>query len=167
MWPARAARSRQRTGEPSLRAGTMVGGSPAPEPQPPAAGGIYSGALHRVCRIGPGTESESACPSRIEMAVPAGPHPSRHLISVRVPNYAKVLRGITCTFAHYTMTRLRLRAGYRWSPVRTLPVAPLWCDLRRFSRTVAVINLRRTSAAFVSGESEAGSRTLPVLSSCR
>ena len=23
------------------------------------------------------------------------------------------------------------RTGYRWSPVRTLPVAPLWCDLRR------------------------------------
>ena len=26
------------------------------------------------------------------------------------------------------------RAGYRWSPVRTLPVAPLWCDLVPNSR---------------------------------
>ena len=38
------------------------------------------------------------------------------------------------------------RTGYRWSPVRTLPVAPLWCDLGFCSRTVVVIKLRRTSA---------------------
>ena len=38
------------------------------------------------------------------------------------------------------------RAGYRWSPVRTVPVAPLWCDLGSWSRTVVVIKLRRTSA---------------------
>ena len=31
------------------------------------------------------------------------------------------------------------RTGYRWSPVRTLPVAPLWCDLGCRSRTVVVI----------------------------
>ena len=30
--------------------------------------------------------------------------------------------------------------------VRTLPVAPLWCDLGRCSQTVVVIKLRRTSA---------------------
>ena len=39
----------------------------------------------------------------------------------------------------------RHRSGYRWSPVRTLPAAPLWCDLGRCSRTVVVIKLRRTS----------------------
>ena len=38
------------------------------------------------------------------------------------------------------------RTGYRCSPVRTLPVAPLWCDLRRCSRTAVVIKLRRTPA---------------------
>ena len=38
------------------------------------------------------------------------------------------------------------RTGYRWSPVRTLSVAPLWCDLGCYSRTVVVIKLRRTSA---------------------
>ena len=38
------------------------------------------------------------------------------------------------------------RTGYRWSPVWTLPVAPLWCDLGRCSRTVVVIKLRQTSA---------------------
>ena len=38
------------------------------------------------------------------------------------------------------------KTGYRWSPVRTIPVAPLWCDLGRCSRTVVVIKLRRTSA---------------------
>ena len=40
----------------------------------------------------------------------------------------------------------RHRAGYRWSPVWTLPVAPLWCDLGLWSQTVVVIKLRRTSA---------------------
>ena len=39
------------------------------------------------------------------------------------------------------------RTGYRWSPVRTLPMGPLWCDLGRCSRTVVVIKLRRTSAS--------------------
>ena len=34
------------------------------------------------------------------------------------------------------------RTGSRWSPVRTLPVAPLWYS----SRTVVEIKLRRTSA---------------------
>ena len=38
------------------------------------------------------------------------------------------------------------RTGYRWSPVRTLPVAPSWCDLGRCPRRVVVIKLRRTSA---------------------
>ena len=38
------------------------------------------------------------------------------------------------------------KTGYRWSPVRTIPVAPLWCDLGRCSRTVVVIKLRRISA---------------------
>ena len=38
------------------------------------------------------------------------------------------------------------RAGYSWSPIRTLPVAPLWCDLGLWSRTVVAIKLRRTSA---------------------
>ena len=38
------------------------------------------------------------------------------------------------------------RTGYHWSPVRTLLVAPLWCDLGCCSRTVVVIKLRRTSA---------------------
>ena len=37
-------------------------------------------------------------------------------------------------------------SGYRWSPVRTLPVVPLWCELGRCSRTFVVIKLRRTSA---------------------
>ena len=37
------------------------------------------------------------------------------------------------------------RIGSRWSPVRSLPVAPLWCDLVFFP-TVVVIKLRRTSA---------------------
>ena len=40
------------------------------------------------------------------------------------------------------------RTGYRWFQVRTLPVAPLWCDLGRCSRTVVVIKLRRTSALY-------------------
>ena len=40
------------------------------------------------------------------------------------------------------------RAGYRWSPVRTLPVAPMWCDLGLWSRTVEVIKLRRGNEAF-------------------
>ena len=31
--------------------------------------------------------------------------------------------------------------GYRSSPVRTLPVAPWWCNLGRCSRTVAAIKL--------------------------
>ena len=31
--------------------------------------------------------------------------------------------------------------GYSWSPVRTLPVAPLWCDLGLWSRAVVVIKL--------------------------
>ena len=38
------------------------------------------------------------------------------------------------------------RTGYRWSPVRTRPVAPLWCDLGCCSRTVVVIKLQRTFA---------------------
>ena len=38
------------------------------------------------------------------------------------------------------------RTGYRWLPVRTLPMEPLWCDMGRCSRTVVVIKLRRTSA---------------------
>ena len=40
------------------------------------------------------------------------------------------------------------RTGHRWSPVRSLPVAPfkLWCDLGRCSRTVVVMKLRRISA---------------------
>ena len=38
------------------------------------------------------------------------------------------------------------RTGYSWSPFRILPVAALWCDLGRCSRTVVVIKLRRTSA---------------------
>ena len=42
----------------------------------------------------------------------------------------------------------RHRTGYRRSPVRTLPVAPLWCDLDFCSRTVVVIKLQRTSALF-------------------
>ena len=37
------------------------------------------------------------------------------------------------------------RTGYRWLPVRTLPVALLWCNLGCCSRTVMVIKLRRTS----------------------
>ena len=45
------------------------------------------------------------------------------------------------------------RTGYRWSPVRTLPVAPLWCDLGRCSQTVVVIKLRRTSAFWLSSQS--------------
>ena len=44
----------------------------------------------------------------------------------------------------------RTWTGYRWSPVRTLPVAPLWCDLGRCSRTVVVIKLRQTSAFWLS-----------------
>ena len=39
-----------------------------------------------------------------------------------------------------------LRTGNRWSPVRTLPVVPLWCDLGRCSLTVVVIKLLLTSA---------------------
>ena len=40
----------------------------------------------------------------------------------------------------------RWRAATRADPpVRTLPVAPLWCDLGRCSRTVVVIKLWRTS----------------------
>ena len=35
------------------------------------------------------------------------------------------------------------RTGYHWSPVRTLPVAPLWCDLC-CSQTQAPANLRLT-----------------------
>ena len=35
------------------------------------------------------------------------------------------------------------RTGYRWSPVRTLPVAPLWSDLGRCSQIVVVIKVRR------------------------
>ena len=38
------------------------------------------------------------------------------------------------------------RNGYRWSPLRTLPVAPLWCDLGRCSLTVVVMKLLQTSA---------------------
>ena len=38
------------------------------------------------------------------------------------------------------------RTGYLWSPVWTLPVAPLWCDLGHFSWTVVVITLRQISA---------------------
>ena len=38
------------------------------------------------------------------------------------------------------------RTGYSWSPVQILPVAPLWCDLGRCSRTVVVIKLRWNSA---------------------
>ena len=46
------------------------------------------------------------------------------------------------------------RTGYCWSPVRPLPVAPLWCELGSFSRTVVVIKLRRTSAfKFIHSES--------------
>ena len=37
------------------------------------------------------------------------------------------------------------RIEYRRSPVQTLPVAPLWCALGFYSRTVVVIKLRRTS----------------------
>ena len=33
------------------------------------------------------------------------------------------------------------RTGYCWLPVQTLPVAPLWCDLRNCSPTVVAINL--------------------------
>ena len=40
------------------------------------------------------------------------------------------------------------RTGYSWSPVRTLPVAPLQCDLGHCSRTVVVINLLRTCAFY-------------------
>ena len=39
----------------------------------------------------------------------------------------------------------RHRTGYRWSPVQTLPVARLRCDVGCCSRTVVVIKLRRTS----------------------
>ena len=38
------------------------------------------------------------------------------------------------------------RTRYSWSPVWTLQVAPLWCDLGRCSRTVMVIKLWWTSA---------------------
>ena len=38
------------------------------------------------------------------------------------------------------------KTGYRWSPARTIPVAPLWCDLGCCSRTVVVTKLRRISA---------------------
>ena len=41
------------------------------------------------------------------------------------------------------------RTGSRWSPVRTLLVAPLWGDLGS-SQTVVVIKLRRTSAYYAS-----------------
>ena len=39
------------------------------------------------------------------------------------------------------------RAGSRWSPARTLPVAPLWCDLGFFPNSrgnKAAANLRPT-----------------------
>ena len=61
------------------------------------------------------------------------------------------------------------RTGYRRSPVRTLPVAPLWCDLGRCSRTLVVLKLRRMSA-FTSSESEpkpAGGRSDPESASVR
>ena len=49
------------------------------------------------------------------------------------------------------------RAGYRWSPVRTLLVAPLWCDMGLWSRTVVVIKLRRTSVLKLERRRAAGS----------
>ena len=45
------------------------------------------------------------------------------------------------------------RTGNRWSPVPTLSVAPLWCDLGFCSRTVVVIKLRRTSSRIEMGRS--------------
>ena len=51
-----------------------------------------------------------------------------------------ICRGMSCP------SRQWHRTGYRRSPVRTLPAAPLWCDLGLWSRTVVVIKLRRTSA---------------------
>ena len=51
---------------------------------------------------------------------------------------ASLYNGMSCPRWQYHIT------GYRWFPVRTLPVAPLWCDLARCSRTVVVIKLRRT-----------------------
>ena len=41
------------------------------------------------------------------------------------------------------------RTGYSLLPVRTLPVAPLWCDLGCSPQTVVVIKLRRTSALWL------------------
>ena len=38
----------------------------------------------------------------------------------------------------------RHRTGYGWLPVRTLPVAPLWCDLGFCSQIVAVLKLQWT-----------------------
>ena len=43
---------------------------------------------------------------------------------------------------------LQHRTGYNWWPVWTLPVAPLSCDLRRWSQTVVIIKLLQTSAYF-------------------
>ena len=48
------------------------------------------------------------------------------------------------------------RTGNRWFPVRTLQVAPLWCDLGHSSRTVAVIKLRRISASLLRDEVQVG-----------
>ena len=55
------------------------------------------------------------------------------------------------------------RTGSRWSPVRTLPVVPLWCDLRIFPNSrgnKAAANLRpsRPRLRLVSGCHESGHR---------
>ena len=51
-----------------------------------------------------------------------------------------------CRFLHMSCPSWQWhRIGSRWPSVRTLPVAPLWCDLGFFTNIV-VIKLRRTSA---------------------
>ena len=49
---------------------------------------------------------------------------------------------VICEFVAVTSTNFvfrQIRTGYRWSPVRTLPVALLWCDLGRCSRLGTVV----------------------------
>ena len=57
--------------------------------------------------------SESGCP--VVPASPMAPRPSYHF-----------KLGMSCPSWQWH------RTGSRWSPVRTLPVAPLWCDLGFF-----------------------------------
>ena len=67
------------------------------------------------------------------------------LICVLVNISRFLIKFLSCILARLEITKV---ARYQ---IQTLPLAPLWCDLGRCSRTVVVIKLQQTSGSSYEG----------------